>query len=493
LRDSVLRDFLLPGAAAVAAFGLSAAGPFHFDDYAIFNDPALLSPLATRPLTNLTFWLNELAGGRNPAGYHLVNLALHVATVIVLRMTLARVIPATAALFAALVFAVHPIQTEAVNYVFARGTLLMTVLCVCSLKWWLSGRHWTAVVWFAAALLAKEECVAFPIFLLLLHLSVSRNTKELRAIGAMLLLALAAGFRVLWATAAQGSGAGIHAGIGSAEYFSLQGVAITRYFRLLVVPWGFTIDPELAAAGWMRAAAWAIVFILLCLGLRRFARARWGFWLIGGIVLLLPSSSIFPANDLAADRRMYLPMIAFSAVAGYFLIRLDRRAAAAILVVLAVISIRYSYIWDSEWRLWTEAVHESPGKVRPLIQQARAAPEAATAIAILDRAEKLAPRNEDVATEKGRLLLTLDRPAEALAEFGRALALAPDDAIAMNNRGAALLALNQTDAAQQDFKRALQKNPCLFNARLNLKRMGIDVPAAAGCRYTREQNAQLAQ
>jgi hypothetical protein len=71
-----LRQSLLLIAAALLAFGLSLAGSFHFDDYAIFNDPDILSPAATRPLTNLTFWINEQAGGQNPVGYHVVNLLL---------------------------------------------------------------------------------------------------------------------------------------------------------------------------------------------------------------------------------------------------------------------------------------------------------------------------------------------------------------------------------------------------------------------------------
>ena len=66
-------------------------------------------------------------------------------------------------------------------------TLLAAVFCIASLRSWLGGRHWVAAVWFAAALLSKEEAVAFPIFLLALHWSISFNPRELRVIGVMLL------------------------------------------------------------------------------------------------------------------------------------------------------------------------------------------------------------------------------------------------------------------------------------------------------------------
>jgi Flp pilus assembly protein TadD len=89
------------------------------------------------------------------------------------------------------------------------------------------------------------------------------------------------------------------------------------------------------------------------------------------------------------------------------------------------------------------------------------------------------------------MLLSLGRSAEALGAFGHALALAPHDAQALNNRGAALLALGQADAARSDFERALALDPCLFDARLNLGRMGVRTAGALECRYTDRQTALM--
>src|ERR1044071_8435136 len=125
------RLFLL--GAALVAFGASLGSPFHFDDYAIFADPALTaengilgvwSLRQTRPLAYLTFWLNYQAGGQDPLGYHLLNLALHLGAVMLAYECLRRLLPEKAALAAAALFAVHPIQAEAVNYVWARSSVL---------------------------------------------------------------------------------------------------------------------------------------------------------------------------------------------------------------------------------------------------------------------------------------------------------------------------------------------------------------------------------
>ncbi len=141
------------------------------------------------------------------------------------------------------------------------------------------------------------------------------------------------------------------------------------------------------------------------------------------MLLLAPSSSILPAADLAADRRMYLPMVAFCACAGVLLEAVDRRAIVAIVLGLIAISIRYSILWTNPEALWSEAGRLAPDAVRPRIQLARALPPEQALEELKD-----APDNENVATERGRLLLTLGRPAEALSAFGRALALSPNDA-----------------------------------------------------------------
>ncbi len=498
-----MRHFLPIAILALAAFGATAGGSYHFDDYSLFRSPAVVDPDGwrdlfrldqTRPLTYFTFWLNYQVGGRSPAGYHVVNIALHVASALLLFRIARRIVALRAAFIAAAIFAVHPLLTQPVAYVFARGTLLMTALCLLSLGAWLRGRIWLSTAVFAAALLAKEECVAFPLFLLLLHFSASRARREFPAIAAMLALALAAGFRVLYAISlAPGAGAGSQAGMTPLAYLAAQGPVMARYLRQIVIPWGFSIDPQIGPyPAWQAIACWTALLASAALAARWFRNTRAGFWFLGGVVLLLPSSSILPAADLAADRRMYLPMIALSVAAGLLLERVDWRATAAIVAVLCGISIRYSMLWRTEQYLWTEAVELAPGKVRPRIQLSRAV-EPQRALEILKEAESTAPSDPAIASEEGRIYLSAGMAPQALSAFGRALALAPGTAEAIQNRGVALLALGQAEAARQDFMRALQANPCLFEARINLRRMGaFGERAPWSCRLTLEELSKLA-
>src|SRR5450631_4222560 len=149
-----MRERLLLLAAALVAFGASLGSGFHFDDYAIFSDPALQSARGwlqvwalhqTRPLTYFTFWINRRLGAGDPLGYHLFNLLFHLAAVLLAWECLRRLLPERTALIAAMLFALHPLQAEAVNYIWARSIVLASLFCFGALWLWLEQRHWSAL------------------------------------------------------------------------------------------------------------------------------------------------------------------------------------------------------------------------------------------------------------------------------------------------------------------------------------------------------------
>jgi protein O-mannosyl-transferase len=445
--------------------------------------------------------MNERLGDRDPVGYHVFNLVLHLAAVLLLWMALRRLVPAKAAWIAAAIFAVHPFQAEPVNYIFARSTTLATLLCLASLVSWTRGGRWWAVVWFGGALLAKEECVAFPLLLLLLEVWRSREGGKIGAalktalapILAMLVLAAAAGLRVLAATSEiAGSGAGAEAGISWQSYGLAQGLVILRYLRMLVLPWGFTVDPDIAIPPvWLGLLGWlAVALLAITAAVLAFRGKQPALWFLAGLVLLLPSSSILPAADLAADRRLYLPMIGFAAAAGLLLERTRPVYVLAALAFFTGLSVFRTETWLTEASLWEDAVEKAPAKLRPRIQLARAV-EPERAMEILEEARRIAPRDPNIPSEEGRIYLGLGKPDQALGAFGRALALVPRSAEAYNNRGVALLALDQKQAAREDFERALGIDTCQFDARLNLKRLGVAAAPPLGCRFSREQSEAL--
>lgn len=467
MANCCLRPRLLLISLSLIAFANAVRGSFHFDDYSLFQSPVAFSDLfrleTTRPLTQLTFLLNRTLAGTEPLSWHLLNILLHVACVLLLFDCLRRILPGHAALLAAGLFAIHPIQTEAVAYVFARSTLLMTAFCLASWHAWLRQRPWTAVALFAAALASKEECVFFPLFLWVI--SAKRTGKP---IAAMLALSLAAGLRVIAATRlVAGSGAGFTANIGPLDYFTAQGTILWRYLAQLLLPIGFTIDPDphpIPAAGLFGWTAFATLLWI-------FRRKPETKWFLGALLLFLASSSVFPASDLAADRRVYLPLIALAAGTALLLNRLPNRLPQwlplALTLVWLPLTIARTEIWRTEESLWRDAAEKAPGKVRPILQLSRAI-QPSEALPLLDAAAKTHPNNPDLPAEIGRIELQSGHPAQALAAFGRTAALRPRDAQAINNVGVALSMLGQSTAAQVQFRRALQLEPCQPDARKNL-------------------------
>ncbi len=495
--------YLVLAIAVMVVFGGCVTASFHLDDYSIFSDPVLTSasgwwqvwePARTRPLTYFSFWGNYQIGGQDPAGYHALNLLIHLATVLLLCSVLLRLVPPRVALVAAALFGLHPIQTEAVVYVFARATLLMTLFSVLSLRFWLAGRRWWAVAAFGCALLAKEEAAAFPLVLLLWNLSATRDRAEWKPISAMLALSVAAGARVvLVLSRIPDSGAGPGSAISAFDYVATQGLVILRYFRLLVAPYGFTVDPQITIdTGWRSLAAWIAILLACAVALRWRRPAQAGFWFLAGLVLLLPSSSIFPADDLAADRRLYMPLIGFGVCAAFLVNRLRPWLPAGVAILLAVLSVFRVQVWQTERSLWQEAVLRSPEKLRPKIQLSRTL-NAQPALDLLEAAHSDNPDNPQLAAELGRRYLELGRSGDALREFGRALALTPRDPAAHNNRGVALMSLGQQEAARADFERSLELDPCFFDARNNLRNIGVPTDLPAGCRFSDDQRRTLAR
>ncbi len=467
--------------AAAFLFWLALPGTFVFDDHSLFVDAAVgpidawrqwLKLEQTRPLTYITFWLDYRLWGAQAAGFRFTNLLIHASAAAFLFLIVRRLFDPATALIAAAVFALHPLTHEPLLYIFARGSSLAALFCLLAMWLWLKEKPIPAIAAFAASLLAKEEWVAFPLALLLIDFARSRKPKWL-CITAMLMLSAAAGIRVIYATKIiAGAGSGFGQQTKPWKYFLLQGQSIPAYLWRIAVPINMSIDPATPSES---LAFWGLLAIAVGVAATYWSKtSQPGFWLLPALVLLLPSSSILPAADAIAFRRMYLPM-ALIAIAIALALKKRPKAAMALILLWTVLGAARRSTWASEQALWADAVQHAPGKLRPYIQLARLSP-ANDALRYLDKAREIAPNDPEVASERGRVWLESGDPARALGEFGRALALAPGQARHLQNRGAALLALGQADAARADFETALQRDPCLKPARENLLRLGVQAP-----------------
>jgi Flp pilus assembly protein TadD len=496
-----------------------------------------------RPVTLLTFALNHAAGGLDPFGYHLVNLALHLG-VSALAFLFARAVlrlagaarPDGLAVAVAGLFALHPLQSQAVSYVVQRAEVLASGFYLATLLLLLVAERRgrtpagaaavvAALACFALGLGSKAIAVTLPAAWLLLAAVVPGPEARPALAGwrtrlalVVPLLALAAWFTVGTLGRIEGAtDAGFSVpGLPARAYLLTQLRVLVTYLGLLFWPagqsadWAFSTsrslgDPGVLASGLLLVALAAGAVALAWRSRRREdpdgAAARLAaFGVLWFLVVLSASSSVVPRDDVLVEHRTYLAslgiFLAVAVAAERLLSRLagGKRAAAALLLVggawaaLALVLHARNAVWESDLALWSDAAAKAPAKPRPLVALANARlkrGDAEGAIRDLTRARTLIRSGEPftefpIVYNLGTALLRAGRDVEAVAPLRRAVELdptSPDAAVAL---GVALLGTGQLAEAEAWATRGLELRPDLGLALQVLGRARLEAGDAAG-------------
>ncbi|HEY2386116.1 MAG TPA: tetratricopeptide repeat protein [Candidatus Binatia bacterium] len=509
---------LLLVAAACAVYANSFGVPFLFDDRSAIVSNLRIRELwpgpftAERPIVELTLALNYAFGGLHVVGYHVVNLLLHVACGLLLYDLARRTLQLTGtasgterwvAWWAALLFLVHPLQTEAVTYVISRSEVLTALWYLATLELVLLGdehaEHRT-VLWLLAigtcalGMATKPAMVTAPIAawwlarcVLRRPVTVGLSFAEDRARGRVgpaptrwpVLFGLAATWLVLIAllTFRETPGAGLDVGIAPVEYFRTQLGVTWHYFRLLVWPMQQTIEYDWplatrwdAATVVVPALGWLAVLALLA-WLVRTRRGAAAFWLGLALLALAPSSTFVPIADLVFEHRMYLPVGGFAVLAALAGTGLGRRAprlatlgGLAVVVALGSATIARNRLWHDPVALWEDALAKAPSKprvFRNLINayeergdRANAARVAAQETLVFETLHRSRPRDPEVLTALADTYARRGQLEEANTLLVQAVQLGPEDALARAAYGSVLLETGHAEEAVAQLEMA---------------------------------------
>lgn len=466
------RVFGVLAAALIAAFWAyspAMRGPFLFDDnmlpFAIADVAA--APLrlwlgGVRPALMFTYWINARLSGDDTFSYHALNVLIHCAAAglvfLILRRLLQWARPADSrrdllAGFAAAVFLLHPIQTEAVAYLAGRSECLSVTLAFAAFAIFLYRRRretsWRVVIaimmLFGAALLAKEHTVALPALLLLTDywwnpgFSWRGAWRNWRLYGAMA-VGGAAGVAMFWGLIFHSASAGFgFKDFTWYQYFFTQCRALFVYpveFLLpvrLTADWDFPISKTIFDHG---AIAGLIALVALAVAAwhfrRRFPLASYGFFVY--LILMAPTSSILPIADPVAERRIYFSMIGLLLIALEPLsrIRANPQALAAVCaaVILAAAGATYARaaVWGDPMLLWQDNVRKSPNKARGhenLAFQYYLQGSYDLAIPEFEAAARLEPPRQDLLLNWALAYDNLKQPGLALEKLRQAAQLPP--------------------------------------------------------------------
>ena len=465
---------------------------------------------------------------RNVWGYHTVNLGIHLLAALcvfgVIRRTLAaprlaRSFSSEAGHWIALavtaIWVVHPLTTGAVTYLVQRVESLMALFYLLALYCAIRAAEMgsgtvsspqkgsdpiaSAVrrrLWISATVVAcllgmgtKEAMVTAPLMVVAWdYLFDGRPWRETVRHRWPLYAALASTWLLLgWilAMAPRGASVGVGLkGVTSWSYLTTQAGVLIHYLRLTFVPWPLCLDYEWPIASSMaQVVVPGLVMVALCAGtlVGLVRRAAWSMAGVGFFLILAPTSSVVPiVTEVAAEQRMYLPLVAIIAtvVAGLFWTLQKWRAsdalmptvirvtavALAVAVVAGLGSLTYARNLDyhSEERLYRQTIEVSPANARArnnlatiLIGQHRAG----EAEPLLREAVRLNPAYPEAQANLGVALAVQGHAAEALPFFERAVAIEPDYGDAWRNYGEALASLGRFREAVPAYQQALASRP----------------------------------
>jgi protein O-mannosyl-transferase len=382
--------------AAVLAYLPSLAGDFQFDDYNVIVDyPTVHSWQAlaervgggVRPLLKASYTLSWTLGW-GVTGFHVFNIAVHAFNAVLLlwigRCLSARWFgadstrPYQAVFIAALLFALHPAQTEAVTYVSGRSVSLMASFYLGALLVYLRGGHWAVTtLLFLLALATKETAATLPAAMLLCELCTRERPDWKRILrrqapywglllaGALVLLLNERYFQLVsFGFTRRSLADNLLTQIGGISYL------ISRFIGLT----GANIDPALPPfTGWSAAMAvqGALLAALAVLGLANLRARPWlAFGLLWFFLQLAPTNSIVPRLDVANDRQLYLAGwgLAFALFSQISLLEVPRRLALAggiiLLITSATASVLRQLDYRSEVALWEADVAGAPWNAR---------------------------------------------------------------------------------------------------------------------------------
>lgn len=368
-----------------------------------------------RPIPCFSFALNWFIGQDNTVGYHLVNILIHLITVVILYKTIQLLLFISnannsthfrniswIALFSSLIWAIHPIQVPAVTYIVQRMTSMATLFFLCSLFHYLQFRFYKStnynhfflcLVFYILAILSKENTVILPLSFVLIEVIFFPNISDKKTIYIKKIIYTAT-IIILLISLHYAISHKLHSNlfepVGSRpfsifERLITQPKVILLYLSLILFPLHsrFSIDHQITISHRLLETDtfFAIVILSLLLLLtiqytRKYPLIAFGilFYFVNHLV----ESTIIPL-ELIFEHRNYLPSLFLPVGITAFFINLSSNqynntywriiihiTLISIIIFLAYNTYQRNQIWKTETGLWLKAHANAPNNARPL-------------------------------------------------------------------------------------------------------------------------------
>jgi len=410
-----------------------------------------------RPLVLVSYALNYALGDYRVAGYHGFNIAVHMANCLLL-CALGRRYFSTRyiGLAGGLLFALHPIAGEPVNYISSRSESLCALFSLLSIELYCRARERShagpyigSLLVFACALLSKSVGMVVPLAVLVRDVVTGDLSLRglVRSYRYYIGFAVVAGAYLLVVSRSLKTALFDHPVRGVWIQGATQCKVLVYYLKLMAVPLGQNVEHQMMVVqGLSEITVWACSTLLgslaYCLMLLWRRSRTLFFWLIWPGLFLLPTFLV-PLNVLANEHRLYIPAMGMAVLLGGLLLRISRWGPlvfAVLLLVYGSLSVQRSQVWRTPATLWADALAKAPLMPRPHLYM-------------------------------GDVYKTLGRNREAIDAYHRAMTVNPKllsggDLLAIyNNTGAVYLAMGKMEVAAEWYRRALALDPGFAKAR----------------------------
>jgi tetratricopeptide (TPR) repeat protein len=516
---------LVLAGAGIAAYSRTLSVPLLFDDvFSIADNPSLrhlataFSPpldatVSGRPILNASLALNYAISGKDVWSYHALNLALHILAGmtlfgIVRRTLLVRLAasPTDVAFAAALIWMLHPLQTESVTYLIQRAESLMGLFYLLTLYCFIRSADPSKAVqraaWSVLAVIAcllgmgtKEAMVSAPLVVLLYDRTfIAGNFRDALLGRKGTYAGLAATWLVLTylvlSTHGRSGTAGFASGVPWPSYAWTQLEAIPHYLRLCFWPHPLIFDYGSALAPVSIQILPCAMLVAALVGITIWAvvrRPALGFLGACFFAMLAPSSSFIPvATETIAEHRMYLALAPVAVLSVVWIHGLLGRSALPF--CLAVAAGLFGITWErnetyrTDVGIWTDTVRWRPGnerahdnlgfilsKIPGRLDDARIQYEDALA---------LKPDFFQAQYNLACVLMAIPgRTDEAIAQLEKVIRARPDFIEAHYNLGCALMTIpGRLNDAVAQYEDALRLRPDYMEARFNMASVLAAIP-----------------
>jgi Tfp pilus assembly protein PilF len=453
------------------------------------------SPSQYFPLVFTVFRLEYKLWGLNPAGYHIVNILLHIANVILLWVIL-RGLALPGAWFASALFAVHPVQVESVAWVTELKNVLMCFFFFLSFLVWLKftaprqnrKRAWPlyilSLLLYALALLSKTTACTMPAALVL-GLWICRYRLNLRRwlqIAPYTAMGLAMGMLTIWWEQHHQGTMGLELGLSLLERLLIASRAMWFYLYKLYVPLGLTFSypkwsVDETSPVWY---VWLLCWLAVAVGFW-YWRKKIGKGPVAGVVFfvatLSPMLSFLSLYTFrytyVADHYQYIASIGvFALVAAAFyklLEKAGRRYRDVVVVlmlvvvsVLGLLTFRQCRIYKNLETLWLDTLKKNPSCWMAhtnlgMVYASKGRYD--QAISHYRRAIQINPDNAEAYNDFGIALESRGKLVEALEYYRKAVEIEPEYANAYFNLGNVMASLGRLDDAIKHFNSAIEIVP----------------------------------